>query len=265
MAKTFTADALIFDVDGVLLDVSGSFPEVIRRCVLAGWEKFCGGTADAPGYEAGHEWELKRHGGFNDDYDIAWTLLSIAAASGEKFLSKAMPTPEKLAEEIKDYNTPLEEWVRGKYGTSVPRDAVRSMCADLYGSKGRGLHLLERPMLARRWDSLGLPTAVYTGRNLLEWELAKESLGWEDFPDSLVIHSDHGITKPSPEGLRILCRRLGAERPVFFGDTASDMQAQAAFGEGIFAAVGRLLPEAPFRFNSTEEAVRVFSPNLPPM
>ena len=91
MKTNFKADALIFDIDGVLLDVTRSFPEVIRQAVFGGWEKFCGGISDTPGYNAGHERVLKRHGAFNDDYDIAWTLLSMAAASGEKLLSKALP------------------------------------------------------------------------------------------------------------------------------------------------------------------------------
>ena len=109
-------------------------------------------------------------------------------------------------------------------------------------------------------DELGLPVAIYSGRNAYEWELAKKSLGWEDFPDDRIIHYDHGIEKPSPKGLEILCERIGASSPVFFGDTASDMKAQAAFGRGRFAAIGRLLPEAEFRFETTEEAVDAFAP-----
>ena len=260
MKDKFKADALIFDIDGVLLDVTKSFPEVIRRCVADGWEKFCGGVTDCAGYGPEHEWVMKRHGSFNDDYDLAWTLLSMAAASGEKKLSRALPSPERLAGELADFRAPLHDWVRGKYGDRVPRGESRAMCAKLYGDPESGLYRLEKPMLNRRWDELGLPVAIYSGRNAYEWGLAKKSLGWEDFPDELIIHSDHGIEKPSPEGLEILCGRIGASSPVFFGDTASDMKAQAAFGRGRFAAVGRLLPEAEYRFDTTEEAVAAFAP-----
>ena len=259
MKDEFKADALIFDIDGVLLDVTKSFPEVIRRCVADGWEKFCGGVTDCEGYGPKHEWVMKRHGSFNDDYDLAWTLLSMAAASGEKLLSRALPSPERLAEELADFRAPLVGWVLGKYGGLVPRDESRAMCAVLYGGAD-GLYKLEKPMLTRRWDELGLPVAIYSGRNAYEWELAKKALDWEDFPDERIIHSDHGILKPSPEGLEILCERIGASSPVFFGDTASDMKAQAAFGRGRFAAVGRLLPEAEYRFETTEAAVAAFSP-----
>lgn len=260
MKDKFKADALIFDVDGVLLDVTRSFPEVIRLAVERGWERFCGGAQDCAGYGPALEWVMKRHGGFNDDFDLAWTLLSIAASSGEKKLSRALPSPERLADELRDFREPLVDWVRGKYGEAVPRGEVRAMCAKLYGDPQSGLYRLEQPMLSGRWDRLGLPVAIYSGRNSYEWELAKKRLGWEDFPDELVIHSDSGILKPSPLGLEILCGRLGASSPVFFGDTASDMKAQAAFGRGEFAAVGRLLPEAENKFETTEEAVAAFAP-----
>ncbi len=260
MNDDFKADALIFDIDGVLLDVTKSFPEVIRLGIVNGWEEFCGGESDCAGYGPGHEWVMKRHGSFNDDYDIAWTLLSMAAASGEKKLSRALPAPERLAEELQDFRAPLADWVRAKYGGLVRREESRAMCARLYGDEEKGLYRLEVPTLSRRWDELGLPVAIYSGRNAFEWELAKKSLGWEDFPDDRIIHYDHGIEKPSPEGLEILCGRLGASSPVFFGDTASDMKAQAAFGRGRFAAVGRLLPEAEYKFETTEEAVAAFAP-----
>ena len=259
MKDEFKGDALIFDIDGVLLDVTKSFPEVIRLAVVQGWEKFCGGVSDCAGYGPEHEWVMKRHGSFNDDYDLAWTLLSMAAASGEKLLSRALPAPERLTEELADFRAPLAGWVRGKYGPLVPREEARAMCAELYGGAD-GLYKLEKPMLCRRWDELGLPVAIYSGRNGYEWGLAKKSLGWEDFPDDRIIHYDHGIEKPSPKGLEILCERMGASSPVFFGDTASDMKAQAAFGRGRFAAIGRLLPEAEFRFETTEEAVAAFAP-----
>jgi len=252
MGKTILADALIFDIDGVLLNVEKSFPEVIRQCVLQGWEKFCGGITDSEGYTSEHEWVLKRHGSFNDDYDIAWTLLSIAAYRNEKYLSAAFPSSVALEWEIKTCDESPVEWVVNKYGNIVPREAVRGMCSELYCSR---LHLLETPMLRCDWKALPLPVGIYTGRNITEWELAKERLQWPDFPLENVIHSDSGILKPSPEGLKVLCEKLGAEHPIFFGDTASDIKAYNAFGKGLFVAIGRLLPEAGLIYNDTQEAV----------
>lgn len=248
----FRPDALIFDVDGVLLDVRESFPEVIRLSVLEGWEKHCGGVSDAPGYTPEHARILKRHGSFNDDYDIAWALLSMAAGTGGRALSQAFPSPERLASEVKTLDGDLVAWVASRYGDKAPRGEIRAMCARRYFSE---MYKLEKPMLRCHWKELPLPAAVYTGRNGVEWELAKKALGWEDFPEELVINSDSGILKPSPEGLRLLCERLGAANPAFFGDTGSDMLAAKAFGRGYFVAVGDLLPDAGYIYETPEKAL----------
>lgn len=249
---TFTPDALIFDVDGVLINAEKSFPEVIRISILEGWEKFCGGDADSPGYTKEHARILKQHGAFNDDYDIVWALLSMAEASGSAKLSQAFPTPERLAEEVKTYGGSMRSWVETRYGAGVPYREVHEMCLNRYMGE---LYLMETPMLRCHWKELPLPAAVYTGRNGAEWLLAKKILGWEDFPDELVINSDSGVKKPSAEGLELLCARLGASRPAFFGDTASDIMSSRAFGRGYFVAVGDLLPDAEHIYKETEEAL----------
>lgn len=255
----FNPDALIFDVDGVLLDVRNSFPEVIRLSVLEGWQSFCGGIVgvarcanDAPGYTPEHARILKQHGAFNDDYDIVWVLLSMAAGTGESALSKAFPSPERLIGELQSLDGDLVAWTLSRYGERVPRDKIREVCMRRYFSE---LYTRELPMLRCHWGELPLPTAIYTGRNGAEWILAKKALGWEDFPDRLVVHSDSDIKKPSPEGLRLLCERLGASKPAFFGDTRSDMMAAQAFGKGYFVAIGDLLPDVQFIYETPERAL----------
>lgn len=251
-SKIFLPDALIFDVDGVLLNVEGSFPEVIRLSVLEGWEKFCLGSADSPGYTKAHERVLKRQGSFNDDYEIVWTLLTIAAASGEKKLSAAFPSPLQLELEVSGARLPLRDWAEERYGALLPYSETRKLCLRRYMGE---LYLKETPMLRCHWSELPLPTAIYTGRNEAEWRLAQKLLGWEDFADELVVNSDSGILKPSPEGLFHLSEKLGAKNPAFFGDTGSDLGASQAFGRGYFVALGDLLPEAEHVYDDVETAL----------
>ena len=81
-------DCLVFDVDGVLLRSNETFREIIRLIVEGEW-RASGLDADAPGYSLALNAVFKDHGSFNDDYDIAWTLLNIAAASASEKLSEA--------------------------------------------------------------------------------------------------------------------------------------------------------------------------------
>lgn len=258
MKIDFIPDAMIFDVDGVLLNVERSFPEVIRLAVETAWGSIYGGTADSPGYTPEHEKIFKRHGAFNDDYDIAWTMLTLAASNGGKNLSDALPSPDELSEELATFSGTVLSWINFRYGTPVPRDPVRKLCAELYfgTDEKSGLYSLEIPMLSFHWRDLPVPVGVYTGRNLPEWDFAKKNLGWQDFPEDKIIHSDTGIYKPSPEGLELLSKRLGCAYPVFFGDTGSDIKAHAAFGKGRFVAIGTLLTEADYIYDDTESAVR---------
>lgn len=250
-------DALIFDVDGVLLDVSKSFPEVIRISVIDAFHILCSGEIDSQGYTAEHEKILKLHGAFNDDYDLAWALATITAASGHKKLSEAFPSPAQLAKELETFTGNVKSWVMQRYGALIPYAEFRAHCNDLYLGTGKtnGLHLLETPLLHTAWQKLSLPAALYTGRDLPELACAFESLGWKDFPKEHIIHSETGICKPSSLGLEILCDRLNAQNPLYFGDTASDLIAFNAFGKGTFVAIGQMLTAEKLHFENCDEAL----------
>ncbi|HPR91010.1 MAG TPA: HAD family hydrolase, partial [Synergistaceae bacterium] len=116
----------------------------------------------------------------------------------------------------------------------------------------------ERPMITISWSTLPVPAGIYTGRTAKELKLALKRLQWEDFPDSMIITSDSGVTKPSPRGLEILCQTARASKPLFLGDTESDRQTLHAFGKGTFAAIGGFLSDAKFAFPDPEEALEYF-------
>ena len=256
MVQRVDVDCLIFDIDGVLLDTHNSFPALIGRAVEVGWLR-SGGEVDCPGYSDEFQWVFKRHGSFNDDYDIAWYLLSAAISSGVEKLSEALPSVELLERSIIGCRGDCVSWILEQFGARVNRGEFRSLCADIYfgDEETPGLYLQERVMLPIHWSQLPLPVGIYTGRDSREWEFAKKMLNWQDFPDDRIVHSDSGIRKPSPEGFEILCSRMGRERPLFFGDTASDQKAHVAFGNGFFVAIGELLPESEFHFDDPVDAL----------
>jgi phosphoglycolate phosphatase-like HAD superfamily hydrolase len=168
-----------------------------------------------------------------------------------------MPNPSELESIIRNCGGGSVEWTKNCFGERFARARVRKICADIYfGMDGEdGTSALELPLLRADWRELPLPAYVYTGRSLDEWNLAASILSWEDFPPDRVVHSDTGILKPSPEGLERICGRFGHERPIFFGDTASDMAAQSSFGRGWFVAIGDILENCDLRFQSVGDAL----------
>ncbi|MDR3254045.1 MAG: HAD family hydrolase [Synergistaceae bacterium] len=260
----FSPDCLIFDVDGVLIEADKSFPEMIRAVVEDLWHG-AGFVAESPGYSAELNYVFKRHGSFNDDYDIAWSLLNIMAfrsgtnRRGEN--GKRSPefplSPEELGDIISRCAGDCVEWMRSAFPERFGREHVREMCVRTYFGleEQKGMYAIETPLLRSHWRSLPLPAYIYTGRNGAEWGLAKEILSWEDFPDERVIGFDSGIRKPSPRGLFSLCDAFGHERPMFFGDTASDRKAWEAFGKGHFVAIGDILRDDKPNFANVEDAL----------
>lgn len=247
-------DCLIFDVDGVLIDGLLSFPEMIRIVFEEEW-RGAGLIFDRPAYDLELNAVFKLHGAFNDDYDIAWTLLNIARSRGCS-VSEALPTPEELRELIAPCGDDCVTWLRANFEETFSRKDVIPHCEAVYFGDGRpGCWTLETPLVTTRWDAMPLPAYVFTGRNTREWRLAQRTLGWEDMPDERVVNKDSGVVKPSPDGLDIICRRFGYERPLFFGDTESDARSHRAFKRGWFAAIGGLLKEEPLSFASVREAM----------
>ncbi len=268
------ADCIVFDVDGVLMDTGESFPNVIRTAVPRIWESLLGRKSDSSPFTVRHFETSKRFPSLNDDYDICWGLLSLAASKGRESLEDSFPSPWEWEEAMADATEsgiPLIQWVKETLGDSVPYQEVRSICEEIYfgdektrkvlGREPRfqgdpGFWTKERPLISRHWRKIPLPVGIYTGRTRKELSLALDALEWSDLPPERAVCSDDGIKKPSPEGFSILCRRLETSWPLFFGDSASDRIALRNFGKGDFIAVGGILKDVEFRFPRVEDAIR---------
>ncbi len=260
-------DMIVFDVDGVLLDTSRSYPCVIREAIRWGFGHFLGGISEGGGFTMEHFHVSKHHPAFNDDYDIAWGLLSAAADDGRR-----LPSPDRWADILSGFaGTDVIEWVRHSFGEPIDRQVVRDLCEELYFGNAElrrirgvapkylpdasGFWREERPMLSSHWTELPLPAGIYTGRSAPELVLALRTLKWEDLPEERAVTADSGVLKPSPEGFRLLGRALGGDMPLYFGDAESDRAALAAYGRGTFVAVGDILTAAPLRFDTVEEGL----------
>ena len=252
-------DMVIFDVDGVLVDTSRSYPQVVSRALLWGWTRVLGNIPDGEGFSYSHFSATKTHPAFNDDFDIAWAALNCAASRKNPSLAASLPSPEEWRSLIGGCTgSDVVSWVQSAFGETVCRKAVRQACEEmyfggdeyeamgeipLYTTRRAGLWENERPLALFSWRELPLPAGIYTGRPLKELRLALKLLGWEDFPSDLIVTPERGMKKPSPEGLAFLCGKTSASAPLFLGDAESDRQTSLAFGKGFFAQVGYFLSD----------------------
>ena len=271
-----TFDLLVFDVDGVLIDTRNSYMLATAEAVRWCWKNFLVGHVDCEGYTREYFNLSKMHPAFNDDSAIAWVMLRAMGRTGRKSMKEAFPSLEAWKKELDEFahDTALEELACDDAQTPTLFEVRDVLEGIYYGDEayaecigkaakyvgGEGLWKMERPGTSRDWKTLGLPVSIYTGRTRDEMTLAFKILTWHDFPDKMLICSNDGILKPSPEGLAVLCERSGAKNPAFFGDTASDRATWTAFGKGNFIAIGPILEassrsEGFFHFDTLEEAL----------
>lgn len=250
---------LIFDVDNVLINTDNSFPWVIRTSIQWLWRFYLKKEVDCIAFTWLHFHTIKTFPQFNDDYDIAWFLINAAASKGEPSLEKSFPDIPELQSRLSQFTgNDIEQWVDNNFSISVPRSVTRKLCAELYyGSfqfkkitgkepsmvRCSGFWRREQPNIQKDWKSFPLPVGIYTGRYKDELDLALKLLGWEDFPMDHAVTGDSGITKPSPQGLSLLCKRLGRENPLYFGDAESDRKSMKNLGYGTFIAIGDVLKD----------------------
>ena len=273
--KDTTPDLFVFDVDGVLIDTRNSFMTTMVETVRWCWKNLLEGDVDCDGYTDEYFNIVKQYPAFNNDVAVTWVMLRAMQRTGHKSMKEAFLSPEAWMKELDAYPPDAAvEKLALKDTQTLPFSEVQSVFEEIYlgaeiytecrsearGVGGEGLWKLEAPGISKNWKELGLPVGIYTGRANYEMAVAFKTLAWHDFPDDMLICSDDGMLKPSPEGLVVLCERTGAKYPAFFGDTASDLAAWTAFGKGKFIAIGPILKTKSRRgeflhFNTLEEAL----------
>ncbi len=245
--------SLVFDIDGVLLDVHSSFREVIPQSVNFYLDVILHEDGRAPLMRAEdvHTWKMA--GGFNNDWDVAEAglLLSlwwsrhpesappltrfgelVAARGGGLAAARAVlleTAGEKTAEALlRDIDREgLERIFKEMYVGGARFREVFGEEPRFY--KGVGGMERERPLAeGPAWAAARRhPLGILTGRILPEARLAAEQLDLEGIIDTPRLVTDDGRfpPKPDPAGLVHLTAEL-PERPLYyFGDNRDDLTA----------------------------------------
>lgn len=229
LRKKHLPKALIFDIDGTLLDVSGSFYATTIEVSEAWWKIY---EKDSPPFKPDIKLieVLKSCPGFNDDWEM-----TIAIVLLQKWILGRNEDPIELVRKVSPKG--LSD-LEGKIGLRLPsekKELIKRMCMEIYGGKecdmlygfkpslfvGReGLWTKERPLFDLSETKGKFILGIYTGRNPKETKLALKLLNLR-LPQSYIVTSAE-FRKPDPRGLFKLVYEMGVDCAAFIGDSGDD-------------------------------------------
>jgi HAD superfamily phosphatase len=233
-------DAVVLDVDGVLVDVADSY----RRAIVDAVEHVYGDTIEKADVQA-----FKDAGGFNNDWKVTdaaalWVLASrengtvgsvaefadrIAAQGGGLGGAEAVVQASLDPEAVRR--------VRERWEPERLRDVFQQLYlgSDYYAELEGGepeldvegyIHDEDRLISPETVAALtaNWPVCVLTGRPSDEADIALDRVGLDVPDDRRFTMDDWEDGKPNPRALIALAERTGADSVVFVGDTLDDVE-----------------------------------------
>jgi HAD superfamily hydrolase (TIGR01548 family) len=252
------ADAVVLDIDGVLVDVADSY----RRAIVESVERLYDRTIDRADVQY-----FKDAGGFNNDWDVTDAVALYVLTDDRDPLALPEFTDRiheaggglAAAESVVADHLAANDLaaVRDAWDSAALRDAFQALYlgSDLYRDLEGGDppfdapgYIHDEPVLVDP-DTLdrlasAADVGVLTGRPAAEADIALERVG-------LAVPDDHRFTmddwdegKPHPAALITLAERFDAEVVAFAGDTLDDVKtavnAAAEDGERSYHGIGVL-------------------------
>ncbi|AFO58065.1 TIGR01548 family HAD-type hydrolase [Natrinema sp. J7-2] len=237
------ADAVVLDIDGVLVDVADSY----RRAIVESVDIVYGRTIRADDIQ-----EFKDAGGFNNDWELtdaaALYILAVEEGYGES-LTAFTDAIAAAGGGLGAAESVVREAIGARATQRVTdrwnRERLREVFQQLYlgDELYRGLEggepdldretpgfIHDEPVVLERAvrDRLlaDYDVGVLTGRPAAEAEIALDRVGLDD-----AVPVEHRFTmddweegKPHPRALTTLAERFGADSVVFVGDTLDDVR-----------------------------------------
>lgn len=245
-------DAVVFDCDGVLVDVSESYDAAIGATVSSALSRFAGVSSIPVDREVIEM--FKSTGGFNNEIDLAYAAILSLAAAGRlgmeprRFIADVADNADESGivsvEGYLDTLTDMSD-VRGKI--SYPGDGRggqlnsmfdqifygHAMYERLFGGKAeiRAPGFIESDRLILSRDLLDEVSgrvcgrlAIVTGRGL---DSTRHSLGslmdYFDLDSCMFLEDEpRHLAKPNPEPLRRAVMSLSANNALYVGDSMED-------------------------------------------
>jgi len=201
---------LIFDVDGVLIDVSESY-DLATKLTVEYFLKKLGKNVEI---NLNIIRKLRQKGAFGDDFKVSEALIIGALTEDIQQFVEDFPSGKGI------------EWVRLRFGIAVNPKSIEKVFNTFYLGeyyKDRifefdGLWKKEKPIVKRELlEKAGerFKLGVVTGRNKLELKLAEELIGFHF--ESVVTRELY--VKPDPKALWHL---VTGESGIYIGDTVNE-------------------------------------------
>ena len=232
-------DAVVLDVDGVLVDVENSY----RRAIIETLDHVYGDTIHRDGIQ-----QFKNAGGFNNDWELtdAAALYVLGCREGlelslAQFTDAIAATGGGLAAARTVLGEELTPADRERVFATWDTDRIRAVFQQLY--LGSDLYceiedaepdidapgyvhdepiLIEDATIEALTDRF--PVGVLTGRPAAEAEIALDRAGLDAPDDHRFTMDDWAGGKPDPDALCTLAERFDADAVAFVGDMLDDIQ-----------------------------------------
>jgi HAD superfamily hydrolase (TIGR01548 family) len=237
--RAVDADAVVLDVDGVLVDVADSY----RRAIVESVATVYGETIPRAAIQ-----QFKDAGGFNNDWELTYAAALYVLADREGLELDIEAFTDEIATRgggldaaeaaVRDH---LDDGAWGvvaeRWDTERLRDVFQQLYlgSDLYrdlegrdpDSETRG-YINDEPIIldeaTRERLTDEYDVGVLTGRPAAEADIALERVGLDVSEDHRFTMDDWEEGKPHPRALTTLAERFDAETVVFVGDTLDDVR-----------------------------------------
>ncbi|MFW6196585.1 MAG: HAD family hydrolase [Thermoplasmatota archaeon] len=202
---------IIFDVDGVLIDVSESFDIAVKKTV----EKMLESIDETSDLDLHHIRNLRVKGLFSNDFELSKALF-LGKVKYDTFKNFVDEFPERSniewIEDSVDMSIDDTE-VKKIFNSYYLGDKFENLLFDLVPAYKKEKRIVELDLIkkAERRFKIG----IITGRDKKEMKLAEDIIGYKF---NNVITRDE-VEKPDPKCLK---RLLGSEEGIYIGDTETD-------------------------------------------
>ena len=231
-------DAVVLDIDGVLVDVADSY----RRAIIESVDRVCGKTIDRDAIQS-----FKDAGGFNNDWELTDAAALSVIARREGLQMDVETFTDRIAEGgggldaakavVGDLPRVAQARVRDQWETDRLRDTFQALYLgeELYRELEGGDPPFAAPGYIHDEPTLVDPetiddltdrfdVGVLTGRPAAEAEIALARVGLDVPEEHRFTMDDWEEGKPHPRALVTLAERFDAERVAFAGDTLDDVR-----------------------------------------